>query len=107
LIVFRKELTEIVRDRRTLIAIGLAALVTPIALAIISQVSAKVATQSYTLGYRGDVPTGLDILLRSVSLDLKPVADPAKAAKTASTSVWSSSLVRSTSTTTRPDRAHR
>jgi len=82
LIVFRKELTEILRDRRTLIAIGLAALVTPLALAIISQASAKVATQAYTLGYSGDVPAGLDILLRSVSLETKPVADPAKAAKT-------------------------
>jgi sodium transport system permease protein len=82
LIVFRKELTEILRDRRTLIAIGLAALVTPLALAIISQVSAKVATQAYTLGYSGDEPAGLDILLRSVSLDLKQVADPAAAAKT-------------------------
>jgi sodium transport system permease protein len=45
-------------------------------------VSAKVATQAYTLGYSGEVPAGLDILLRSVSLDLKPVGDPAKAAKT-------------------------
>ena len=83
LIVFRKELTEIVRDRRTLIAIGLAALVTPVALAVIAQVSAKVATQTYTVGYRGQIPTGLDILLRSVSLDMKPVPDPAAAAKTA------------------------
>jgi sodium transport system permease protein len=82
LIVFRKEMTEIVRDRRTLIAIGLAALVTPVALAIIAQVSTKVATQSYTVGYSGTIPVGLDILLRSVSLDLKPVADPAAAAKT-------------------------
>jgi sodium transport system permease protein len=82
LIVLRKELTEILRDRRTLVAIGLAALVTPLALAIISQVSAKVATQTYTLGYRGDIPTGLDVLLRSVSLEAKPVADPAAAAKT-------------------------
>jgi sodium transport system permease protein len=82
LIVYRKELREILRDRRTLMAIGLAALVTPLVLLVISQVSAKTATQTYTIGYSGDIPTGLDILLTSTSLTLKPVADPATAAKT-------------------------
>ena len=82
LVVFKKEMTEIIRDRRTLIAIALAALVTPIILSIISQVSAKVATQSYSIGYSGQIPVGLDTLLRSVSLNLKPVADPQAAAKT-------------------------
>jgi sodium transport system permease protein len=82
LIVYRKELREILRDRRTLMAIGLAALVTPLVLLVISQVSAKTATQAYTIGYSGDIPTGLDILLTSTSLKMKPVADPAAAAKT-------------------------
>jgi sodium transport system permease protein len=82
LIVYRKELREILRDRRTLMAIGLAALVTPLVLLVISQVSAKTATQAYTIGYTGDIPTGLDILLSSTGLRLKPVADPAAAAKT-------------------------
>jgi sodium transport system permease protein len=81
LIVYRKELREILRDRRTLMAIGLAALVTPLVLLVISQVSAKTATQTYTIGYSGDIPTGLDILLRATSLKLEPVADPAAAAK--------------------------
>ena len=79
-IVYRKELTEILRDRRTLVAIGLSALATPIVLAIISQVSAKTATQTYTIGYSGQIPTGLDILLRATSLNLVPVADPKAAA---------------------------
>jgi sodium transport system permease protein len=81
LIVYRKELQEILRDRRTLMAIGLAALVTPLVLLVISRVSATTATQTYTVGYSGDIPTGLDILLRSTSLKLEPVADPAAAAK--------------------------
>lgn len=82
LVVYRKELREILRDRRTLMAIGLAALVTPLVLLVISQVSAKTATQTYTIGYSGEIPTGLDILLTSTSLKLKEVADPAAAAKT-------------------------
>jgi len=49
-IVYRKEMIEILRDRRTLIAIGLAALVTPIVLGVISQVATKTATQAYTIG---------------------------------------------------------
>src|ERR1700680_4416617 len=80
-IVFRKELREILRDRRTLIAIGLAALATPAVLIVISQVSTKTATQTYTVGYSGDVPTGLDVLLTATGLRLERVADPATAAK--------------------------
>src|ERR1700694_5765076 len=80
-IVFRKEMREILRDRRTLMAIGLAALATPTVLIVISQVSAKTATQTYTIGYSGDIPTGLDILMRATGLKLVPVADPATAAK--------------------------
>ena len=80
-IVYRKELLEIIRDRRTLMAIGLSALATPIVLAAISQVSANTATQTYTIGYSGDIPTGLDILIRSTGLKLELVGDPAAAAK--------------------------
>jgi sodium transport system permease protein len=80
-IVFRKELLEILRDRRTLIAIGMAALATPAVLIVISQVSAKTATQTYTVGYSGDIPTGLDILLNATALELERVADPAAAAR--------------------------
>jgi len=80
-IVFRKELREIVRDRRTLIAIGLAALATPIVLIVISQVTAKTATQTYTVGYSGDIPVGLDTLLTATALKLERVSDPAAAAK--------------------------
>jgi sodium transport system permease protein len=80
-IVYRKEMTEILRDRRTLMAIGLAALATPIILTVISQVSTRTATQTYTIGYTGDVPTGLDVLLQATNLKLVPVADPATAAK--------------------------
>src|ERR1700704_3699660 len=80
-IVYRKELQEIFRDRRTLMAIGLAALATPLVLFVISQVSTKTATQTYTVGYSGNIPTGLDILLRSTSLKMVQVADPAAAAK--------------------------
>ena len=79
-IVYLKEITEILRDRRTLIAIGLAALATPIVLSVISQVATKTATQEYTVGYSGDVPTGLGELLGATSLKLVPVSDPAAAA---------------------------
>jgi sodium transport system permease protein len=81
LIVFRKELREIARDRRTLIAIGLAALATPVVLFVISQVTVKTATQTYTVGYNGQIPGGLDILLESTGLKLLQVDDPASAAK--------------------------
>ena len=56
-VVFKKEMLEILRDRRTLIAIGLAVIATPAVLFIISQVATKTATQAYTVGYAGDVPT--------------------------------------------------
>ncbi len=79
-IVYLKEITEILRDRRTLIAIGLAALATPIVLSVISQVATKTATQEYTIGYSGDIPTGLGELLGATSLKLVPVSDPAAAA---------------------------
>jgi len=79
-IVYKKEITEILRDRRTLMAIGLAALATPIVLSVISQVATKTATQEYTVGYSGDVPTGLGELLGATSLKLVPVSDPAAAA---------------------------
>ena len=81
LIVFRKELTEILRDRRTLFAIALAALATPIVLFVISQVTAKTATQTYTVGYSGDLPAGLDVLFNATGLKLEMVDDPAAAAK--------------------------
>jgi sodium transport system permease protein len=81
LVVYRKELLEILRDRRTLMAIGLAALVTPIVLTVISRISTKTATQVYTVGYTGSIPTGLDVLLSATGLKLEPVADPAAAAK--------------------------
>ena len=57
-IVLKKELLEILRDRRTLIAIALATLATPAVLFVISQVSAKTATQAYTIGYSGQIPAG-------------------------------------------------
>ncbi len=80
-VVYRKEIVEILRDRRTLMAIGLAALVTPIVLSVVSQVATKTATQTYRIGYTGDVPIGFDELMRAASLKLVPVADPASAAK--------------------------
>ena len=80
-IVYRKELVEILRDRRTLMAIGLSALATPIVLTLISQVSTKTATQVYTVGYSGQIPQGLDILLFSTGLKLEQVDDPSTAAK--------------------------
>jgi sodium transport system permease protein len=80
-IVYRKEIVEIFRDRRTLIAIGLAAFATPIVLGVISQVSTKTATQAYTIGYTGDIPTGLGELLTATNLKLVQVTDPAAAAK--------------------------
>ena len=80
-IVYRKEVIEILRDRRTLMAIGLAALATPIVLGIISQVATRTATQAYTVGYSGDIPAGLGELLAATNLKLVPAADPATAAK--------------------------
>lgn len=80
-IVFLKEMREILRDRRTLVAIGFAALATPIVLFVISQVSTRTASQTYTVGYSGDPPVGLDILFSSTGLNLVKVDDPAAAAK--------------------------
>jgi sodium transport system permease protein len=80
-IVYRKELIEILRDRRTLMAIGIAALATPLVLTVISQVATRTATQTYTIGYTGDIPVGLDVLFQATGLKLEPVADPAAAAK--------------------------
>ena len=80
-IVYRKEVIEILRDRRTLLAIGLAALATPIVLGVISQVATRTATQAYTVGYSGDIPAGLGELLTATNLRLVPAADPASAAK--------------------------
>ena len=80
-IVARKELTEVLRDRRTLMAIGLAALATPLVLFVISQVSSRTATQTYVVGYSGNIPTGLDILLQATGLKLEAVPDPAAAAR--------------------------
>jgi sodium transport system permease protein len=80
-IVFKKEMREILRDRRTLFAIALAALASPIVLLVISQVVTKSATQTYTVGYSGDIPKGLDVFMDGTGLKLKPVIDPAAAAK--------------------------
>src|SRR5438309_2587841 len=80
-IVFMKEIREILRDRRTLMAIGLAALATPVVLFVISQVSTKTASQTYTVGYTGDIPSGLEILFSSTGLKLERIDDPATAAK--------------------------
>lgn len=80
-IVFRKEMTEILRDRRTLIAIALAAFATPVVLFVISQVSTKTASATYTVGYSGQVPAGMDVLFNAASLKLRAVDDPATAAK--------------------------
>lgn len=80
-IVYLKELKEIARDRRTLVAIALSALATPLVLTIITSVSTQTATQTYTVGYAGEVPAGLDVLLRATSLKLEQVADPQAAAK--------------------------
>ncbi len=80
-IVYLKELKEILRDRRTLVAIGLSALATPLVLSAVTQVATQTATQEYTVGYTGEVPAGLDVLLPAVGLKLKQVADPQTAAK--------------------------
>src|SRR5207248_1798123 len=80
-IVFRKEIHEILRDRRTLIAIALAVLATPTVLFVISQVATRTATQTYTVGYSGDIPTGLDTLFGATGLKLERVDDPPSAAK--------------------------
>ena len=80
-IVYRKEIVEILRDRRTLMAIALSALATPIVLTIVTQISSRTATQAYTVGYSGDVPAGLDLLMEGTGLKLKAVADPQAAAR--------------------------
>ena len=79
-IVYVKELKEAIRDRRTLIAIGLSALATPLVLTLVAQVSTRTATQTYVVGYSGDIPAGLDTLMEAVALKLEPVSDPQAAA---------------------------
>ena len=80
-IVLKKELLEILRDRRTLMVIGIAALATPLIMLVISQLATKTATQTYTVGYSGEVPAGLDVLLTATGLKLEHVDDPATAAR--------------------------
>ena len=80
-VVFKKEMVEILRDRRTLIAIAFAALASPIVISIITRISAERSTQTYTVGYSGTLPAGLDILMNATFLKLMPVDDPAAAAK--------------------------
>ncbi len=80
-IVFRKELREIVRDRRTLMAIGLAVIASPLVLLVISQVSTRSVALTYTVGYSGDMPAGLDVLFKATGLKLERVDDPAEAAR--------------------------
>ena len=80
-IVFKKELLEILRDRRTLLVIGLAALATPLIMLVVSQLATKTATQTYTVGYSGEVPAGLDVLLTATGLKLERVDDPPTAAR--------------------------
>jgi sodium transport system permease protein len=79
-IVYLKEIKEAIRDRRTLVAIGLSALATPLVLTLVAQVSTRTATQTYVVGYTGDIPAGLDTLLQATALKLEPVADPQTAA---------------------------
>ncbi len=79
-IVYVKELKEAIRDRRTLIAIGLSALATPLVLTLVAQVSTRTAPQTYVVGYSGDIPAGLDTLMEAVALKLEPVSDPQAAA---------------------------
>ena len=81
LIVYLKEMVEILRDRRTLMAIGLSALATPLVLSVVTRVSTQTATQNYSVGYSGDVPAGLDNLMQSTGLTLEAVSDPPAAAK--------------------------
>src|SRR5437660_12333394 len=80
-IVFMKQIREILRDRRTLMGIGLAALATPVVLFVISQVSTQTASQTYTVRSTGDIPSGLEILFSSTGLKLERSDDPATAAQ--------------------------
>src|SRR2546430_16043667 len=80
-IVFKKEILEILRDRRTLIAIALAVLATPTVLFVISQAATRTATQAYTAAYSGAIPAGLEGLFRATGLSREPADDPAAAAK--------------------------
>jgi sodium transport system permease protein len=80
-IVYLKEMVEILRDRRTLMAIGLSAIATPLVLSIVTRVSTQTATQTYTVGYSGQVPVGLDTLMQGTGLKLEAVDDPQAAAK--------------------------
>ena len=62
-------------------AIGLAVLASPVVLLVISQVSTRSVAQTYTVGYSGEMPTGLDVLFNATGLKFERVDDPAEAAK--------------------------
>ena len=80
-IVYRKELREIARDRRTLIAIGSRRSRRRSFCSSSRRSRPRRRPRPTRSGIRGDVPTGLDILLTATGLKLERVADPAAAAR--------------------------
>jgi sodium transport system permease protein len=80
--VYRKELYEIVRDRRTLMAVLLGVLITPLIFVAISQIVEHNAAQAVKVGYAGTLPDGLQSDLVSQNMKLTTLDDPAAGVKT-------------------------
>jgi sodium transport system permease protein len=79
--VFKKEVFEIARDRRTLMAIMLGVLLTPLTFVAISQIAEHNASAPAKIGYAGTLPDGLESYLAGLNTNLTPTDDPEKAVR--------------------------
>ena len=85
--VFRKEMFEIARDRRTIAAIMLGVLLTPLTFVAISQIAQSNASKPTSVGYVGTLPDGLETYLTGQNMTLKIVEDPEAAVRSSSIDV--------------------
>jgi sodium transport system permease protein len=85
--VFRKEAFEIARDRRTLMAIMLGVLLTPLTFVAISQIAERNASAPAKIGYKGTLPDGFETYLAGQNTLLAPTDDPEKAVRSGSIDV--------------------
>ena len=85
--VFKKELFEIARDRRTIVAIMLGVLLTPLTFVAISQIAQSNASKPTNVGYSGSLPDGLETSLTGRNMTLKAVGDPQAEVRSSSVDV--------------------
>ena len=85
--VFKKELFEIARDRRTIAAVMIGVLLTPLTFVAISQIAQHNASQPTNVGYQGALPDGLEAYMTSEDINLTRVSDPQASVQSSSIDV--------------------